>query len=137
MKGYIQPNVNSQEAQPRGRGAVGMRCLLCCGCGLRHPMTAHLNPPWKACCRPGSSWPCWVGGDATLEIAGALDWKAKRYMREDAKEMLQTTAMGNKVPELSDELEMKIALAELLCFVGLGMVNSSHMPRTTKMRVRG
>ena len=28
-------------------------------------------------------------------------------------------AIGNKVPELSDELEMKIALAELLCFVGL------------------
>ena len=37
----------------------------------------------------------WVGGDATPEVAGALDWKAKHYMREDAKEMLK--ALG-RVP---------------------------------------
>lgn len=27
----------------------------------------------------------WVGGDATLEVGGALDWKDSVYTREDAK----------------------------------------------------
>ena len=65
----------------------------------------------------------WVGGDATPEVAGALDWKAQRYMREDAKMMLK--ALG-QVPELEEEPEMKIALAELLCFVGLAAAEGSR-----------
>ena len=82
----------------------------------------------------------WVGGDATPEVAGALDWKAKHYMREDARVMLR--ALG-QVPELAEEPDMKIALAELLCFVGLaaralhGKGRSSPMPRTTRMSGRG
>lgn len=27
----------------------------------------------------------WIGGDATLEVIGTLDWKEKRYMREPAR----------------------------------------------------
>eukprot|EP00913_Durusdinium_trenchii_P011460 g10760.t2 len=65
----------------------------------------------------------WIGGDATPEVAGALDWKSKHYMRESAKEMLQALS---RVPELSNEPDMKIALAELLCFVGLAAAES-HM----------
>ena len=58
----------------------------------------------------------WVGGDATLDVVGALDWKSKRYMREPAKEILEVLRWA---PELQDEeVKIKIALAELVCYVG-------------------
>ena len=58
----------------------------------------------------------WVGGDATLEVIGTLDWKEKRYMREPAKMMLSVL---EGAPELcGEEPEVRIALAELVCIVG-------------------
>ena len=58
----------------------------------------------------------WVGGDATLDVVGTLDWKSKRYMREPAKEILEVLRWA---PELQDEeVKIKIALAELVCYVG-------------------
>ena len=58
----------------------------------------------------------WIGGDATLEVIGTLDWKDKRYMREPAKMMLSVL---EGAPELcGEEPEVRIALAELVCIVG-------------------
>ena len=58
----------------------------------------------------------WIGGDATLEVIGTLDWKSKRYMREPAKEILEVL---RRAPELDGEdVKIKIALAELVCYVG-------------------
>ena len=58
----------------------------------------------------------WIGGDATLEVIGALDWKNRRYMRESAKEILEVL---QHAPELDgEEVKIKIALAELVCYVG-------------------
>ena len=58
----------------------------------------------------------WIGGDATLEVIGTLDWKDKRYMRESAKEILEVL---KQAPELrGEEVKVKIALAELVCYVG-------------------
>ena len=58
----------------------------------------------------------WVGGDATLDVIGALDWKSKRYMREDAKEMIGE--LGG-IMGIKEDPEVKIAVAELVCYVGL------------------
>ena len=58
----------------------------------------------------------WIGGDATLETIGTLDWRSKRYMREPAKEILEVL---KHAPELrGEEVKIKIALAELVCYVG-------------------
>ena len=58
----------------------------------------------------------WVGGDATLEVIGTLDWKSKAFMREPAGVMLEVLSGA---PELcGEEVEVRIALAELVCYVG-------------------
>ena len=58
----------------------------------------------------------WIGGDATLEVIGTLDWKEKRFMREPARMMLSVL---ESAPELcGEEVEVRIALAELVCIVG-------------------
>ena len=50
----------------------------------------------------------WIGGDATLEVIGTLDWKSKRYMREPAKEILEVL---RRAPELDgEEVTIKILL---------------------------
>lgn len=58
----------------------------------------------------------WVGGDATLEVIGTLDWKSKAFMREPAGVMLEVL---RGAPELcGEEAEIRIAIAELVCYVG-------------------
>ena len=58
----------------------------------------------------------WVGGDATLEVIGTLDWKSKSFMREPAGVMLEVL---KHAPELcGEEVEIRIAIAELVCYVG-------------------
>lgn len=49
----------------------------------------------------------WIGGDATLEVIGALDWKSKAFMREPAGVMLEVL---RHAPELcGEEIEVRIA----------------------------
>ena len=54
-----------------------------------------------------------VGGDATLERFGAVDWSAKRFMVEDTAQF--TEALVTLV-EASDHVEI-IAVMELLAFL--------------------
>ncbi|CAK9010326.1 unnamed protein product [Durusdinium trenchii] len=126
--GYIRPNVNDEESSERAwRCWDEMLALLRLWFETPYEGTFEASMESMLTTRellalPGMSERLrWVGGDATPEVAGALDWKTKRYMREDAREMLH--ALG-KVPELVDDPEMKIALAELLCFVGLAAAES-------------
>ena len=57
----------------------------------------------------------WVGGDATLEVIGTLDWKDKRYMRENAKDMIKQ--LGG-IADIKEDPEVQIAVAELVCYIG-------------------
>ncbi len=58
----------------------------------------------------------WVGGDATLEVIGTLDWKSQAFMREPSGVMLEVL---KGAPELCGaEVEVRIAIAELVCYVG-------------------
>ncbi|CAK9068985.1 unnamed protein product, partial [Durusdinium trenchii] len=127
--GYIQPNVKDENASESA-----WRCwdetLALLRLWFETPYEGSFESSMESMLStrellalPGmSSRLRWVGGDATPDVAGALDWKGKRYMREDAKVMLH--ALG-RVPELEEEPSMKIALAELLCFVGLAAAESS------------
>lgn len=66
----------------------------------------------------------WIGGDATLDVIGSLDWKDKRYMRESAKEILEVL---KQAPELrGEEVKVKIALAELVCYVGFAAAEGAR-----------
>ena len=66
----------------------------------------------------------WVGGDATLEVIGTLDWKEKRFMREPARMMLSVLGTA---PELcGEEVEVRIALAELVCIVGFAAAEGAR-----------
>lgn len=58
----------------------------------------------------------WVGGDATLEVIGTLDWKSQTFMREPSGVMLEVLRTA---PELcGEDVEVRIAIAELVCYVG-------------------
>ena len=126
--GYIRPNVNDEDAAARAwRCWDEMLALLRLWFETPYEGTFESTMESMLTTRQLLALPGmrerlrWVGGDATPEVAGALDWKAKHYMREDAKEMLK--ALG-KVPELAEEPEMKIAIAELLCYAGLAAAES-------------
>ena len=67
----------------------------------------------------------WLGGDATPTVAGTLDWKAKIYMREDAVSMLRAL---DRVPGLQGDVKVKIALAELICYVGFAASQGPNWP---------
>eukprot|EP00959_Pyramimonas_sp_CCMP1952_P028339 594535-Pyramimonas_sp.AAC.1 len=56
----------------------------------------------------------WVGGDATLEAAGQIDWAAKVYARQELAGYMDALKAAAGLPEDW----VIIALGELFCIVG-------------------
>lgn len=121
--GYIRPNVEGQDAAEAAWRAWDETVELL-RVWFEAPYESQFEAtfdemltPRELLAIPGRSERFrWIGGDATLEVIGTLDWKSKAFMREPAGVMLEVL---RHAPELcGEEIEVRIALAELVCYVG-------------------
>ena len=58
---------------------------------------------------------CWIGGDATLDKAGTIDWKAKEFLVTNAEPLMHQ--LWSVTEEETAWEETLIAVAELLAFI--------------------